>query len=137
MNEEDSVDQVSLEQSTDFLHALMRDMTSSHIMESLLSHCAPPAFTLLWDNHFKGKISRLASHPIANFVLSKALAKINEEQLEEVLEELKEMLNKAISMYLLKIRAMTLQLIYTIVSSGADRCFTCRFGESRDSQRVA
>jgi len=92
-----TLDPTDIEQSTEFLHTLMRDKTSSHIMESLLSHCPEPAFALLWDSHFKGKIARLASHPIANFVLSKALEKIPAEQLKDVLEELTTMLSKAIS----------------------------------------
>lgn len=45
-------------------------------------------FKGLWNVYFKGKLGRLSAHPVANFVVGKALERVNEEQLGEACEEL-------------------------------------------------
>lgn len=38
--------------------------------------------------YFKGKLTRLASHPVANFVVAKTAERISAEHLTEALQEL-------------------------------------------------
>ncbi|KAG6328391.1 hypothetical protein ID866_10698, partial [Astraeus odoratus] len=42
----------------------------------------------LWSIYFHGKLSRLALHPIANFVVSKAIERLDNNQVKDTLEEL-------------------------------------------------
>lgn len=64
-------------------------------------------FSILWVTYFQGKLSKLAVHPVANFVVSKALERANPEQLNQVCEELNEIFGKIISEYKLDIREQT------------------------------
>lgn len=54
-------------------------------------------FGTLWATYFQGKLARLAAHPVANFVIAKAFARISGEQLREVLLELQNSWQKIIS----------------------------------------
>lgn len=58
--------------------------------------CPDDAFNALWRIYFKGKLSRLAAHPVANFVLAKALERVSETQLSDVFGELDGTWNKLI-----------------------------------------
>ncbi|KAG6849947.1 hypothetical protein H0H93_003319 [Arthromyces matolae] len=86
---------VTIEPS-DYLNTLLRDPTSSHLLETIVSRCPDKAFVLLWNTYFKGKLARLANHPVANFVLAKAMERSSPEQLSEACEELKDNWNKMI-----------------------------------------
>lgn len=55
------------------------------------------AFAVLWSTYFKGKLARLAGHPVANFVLAKALERISAEQLSDACTELDGSWGKMIS----------------------------------------
>ncbi|KAJ7725102.1 armadillo-type protein [Mycena metata] len=57
---------------SDYLNTLLRDPTSSHLLETIVSRCPAPAFSILWATYFKNNLPRIASHPVANFVLAKA-----------------------------------------------------------------
>jgi len=46
----------------------------------------------------KGKLARLGAHPVANFVIAKALERANTLQLEDAYDELKDSWEKIISM---------------------------------------
>ncbi len=48
------------------------------------------------ENILQRKIARLAGHPVANFVLAKALERVSESQLSEIFEELDGTWNKLI-----------------------------------------
>ncbi|KAG6861483.1 hypothetical protein C0995_015910 [Termitomyces sp. Mi166 len=82
---------------SDYLNTLLRDPTSSHLLETIVTRSPDKAFVVLWDIYFKGKLPRLANHPVANFVVAKALERIPPEQLSEACEELKDTWNKLIS----------------------------------------
>ncbi|KAI6105389.1 armadillo-type protein [Pisolithus sp. B1] len=81
---------------SDFLVTLLRDPTSSHLLETLVSRCPDRVFVQLWSAYFQGKLQRLALHPVANFVVSKAVERLNSNQLKDALGELSSSWNKAI-----------------------------------------
>ncbi|KAI0035625.1 ARM repeat-containing protein [Vararia minispora EC-137] len=81
-------DSSEVPEESDYLNTLLRDTTSSHLLETLVSFCPPHIFTLLWSVYFKGKLARLAVHPVANFVLAKALERASVDQLEAVVREM-------------------------------------------------
>jgi nucleolar protein 9 len=82
---------------SDFIASLLRDPTSSHLCETLISRAPARVFGILWPVYFLGKVPRLAVHPIANFVLAKALARCSPSQLKEACDELDRVAEKAIS----------------------------------------
>ncbi|TFY55659.1 hypothetical protein EVG20_g9240 [Dentipellis fragilis] len=77
-----------------FLGTLLRDATSSHLLETLVSRSPPPVFDMLWDTYFAGKLARLAAHPVANFVVAKAIERVSAAQMAQVLSELEGALPK-------------------------------------------
>ncbi|KAG1780420.1 armadillo-type protein [Suillus placidus] len=83
-------------EASDYLVTLLRDPTSSHLLETMVSRCPDPAFTILWATYFRGKLARLVTHPVANFVVAKAVERLNPTQLKGALEELESSWNKVI-----------------------------------------
>ncbi|KAI6035570.1 armadillo-type protein [Pisolithus orientalis] len=81
---------------SDFLVTLLRDPTSSHLLETLVSRCPDYVFTQLWSAYFQGKLQRLALHPVANFVVSKSIERLDSNQLKDALKELSLSWDKAI-----------------------------------------
>lgn len=86
-------------EESDYLGTLLRDVNSSHLLEIIVSRCPDDAFNVLWKTYFKGKLARLSAHPVANFVLAKALERATKVQLSEVFEELNGTWNKLIREY--------------------------------------
>ncbi|KAG6375080.1 hypothetical protein JVT61DRAFT_3865 [Boletus reticuloceps] len=82
---------------SDYVVTLLRDPTSSHLLETLVSRCPEEVFHMLWSTYFDGKLARLALHPVANFVVAKAVERQDSEQLGNTLEELKSSWSKLIS----------------------------------------
>lgn len=82
---------------SDYVGTLLRDPTSSHLLETLISRSPDHAFNVLWDSYFTGKLARLAVHPVANFVIAKAIARANGEQISNVCEEIKPVVGKILS----------------------------------------
>nr|GAT46208.1 predicted protein [Mycena chlorophos] len=74
--------------SSDFILTLLRDATSSHLLETIVTACPPRAFSALWSTYFKGTLAKIASHPVANFVLAKAMERLDAEQLADACDEL-------------------------------------------------
>lgn len=85
-------------EASDYLVTLLRDPTASHLLETMVSRCPDPAFNILWMTYFRGKLARLATHPVANFVVAKAAERLNPAQLKAALEELESSWNKIIGM---------------------------------------
>ncbi|KAJ3571667.1 hypothetical protein NP233_g3597 [Leucocoprinus birnbaumii] len=75
---------------SDYLNTLLRDTTSSHLLEAIFTRAPPKAFDVLWSLYLQGKLPRLAVHPIANFVVAKALDRADEAQLSGACQELHE-----------------------------------------------
>ncbi|KAI9449636.1 hypothetical protein BJY52DRAFT_1359724 [Lactarius psammicola] len=74
-------------QASDYLVTLLRDPTSSHLLETLVSRCPEPLFGILWT-------TKLSVHPVANFVVAKALERAKTEQLSYALSELRDSLGR-------------------------------------------
>ena len=87
----------SAPEPSDYLMTLLRDPTSSHLLETLVGRTSESVFDNLWSTYFQGKLSRLAVHPVANFVVAKALSRVNEKQLQELLTELQHSWQKIVS----------------------------------------
>lgn len=71
-----------------YLASYIRDPTSSHLLETIVSRAPDPVFTLLWTAYFDGNLQGLALHPVANFVVAKAVHKVSADQLSAVWSEL-------------------------------------------------
>ena len=84
-------------EASDFLITLLRDATSSHLLETLVTKSSLPIFGLLWSTYFQHQLPRLSVHPVANFVVARALARIDPAQLGGVCEELGKSWQKIIS----------------------------------------
>ena len=50
----------------------------------------------MWRTYFVGKLAKLAVHPIANFIVTEAIGRLNEGELELALSEVGKKLGKAI-----------------------------------------
>lgn len=46
-------------------------------------------FKSLWDSYFVGKLGKLASHPIGNFVVSSGVKRLSKDQLEVMIQEIR------------------------------------------------
>ncbi|KAI0721971.1 armadillo-type protein [Cerioporus squamosus] len=79
---------------SDYLMTLLRDPTASHLLETLVSRSPGPAFDTLWRTYFSGKLSKLAVHPVANFVVAKGIERLSAEQLAATVEELRGVASK-------------------------------------------
>lgn len=85
---------------SDYLNALLRDTTSSHLFESIISYLPSHVFPALWSTYFEGRLGRLAAHPVANFVVAKALSRVDAEQLSTACAELKGLGSRLIRKFL-------------------------------------
>ncbi|KAH9853868.1 ARM repeat-containing protein [Lenzites betulinus] len=81
---------------SEYLMTLLRDPTASHLLETLVSRAPTRAFDSLWNTYFVGKLSRLAAHPVANFVVAKAFERANAEQIEAAVQELQSAAGKIV-----------------------------------------
>ncbi|KAH9831022.1 ARM repeat-containing protein [Rhodofomes roseus] len=73
---------------SDYLNTLLRDPTASHLLETLARRAPTPVFAVLWATYFAGKLARLAVHPVANFVVQKAVARLSGGELGRASAEL-------------------------------------------------
>ncbi|KAH9991655.1 ARM repeat-containing protein [Russula compacta] len=87
-------DRSAIPEPSDYLATLLRDPTSSHLLETLVSRCPEAVFGTLWSTYFEHNLKKLAMHPVANFVIAKALERARAEQLSFALHELRESLGK-------------------------------------------
>jgi nucleolar protein 9 len=90
-------DSTSTIEPSDYLNTLLRDPTSSHLLETIVLRSPDDAFAVLWSTYFRGKLARLAGHPVANFVLAKAMERVSADQLSEACVELEGSWSKMIS----------------------------------------
>lgn len=85
--------------ASDYVGTLLRDPTSSHLLETLVARLPARAFDVTWDTYLKGQLSRLAVHPVANFVVAKALERASEEQVRDACGEIEAVGEKIYSEY--------------------------------------
>jgi nucleolar protein 9 len=90
---------------SDYLGTLLRDSAASHLLETVVSRCPASVFDVIWKTYFEGKLARLAVHPVANFVVAKALERISESQLSRALQELDGVWKKLIRLYSIQHRS--------------------------------
>lgn len=81
---------------SDYLETLLRDPTASHLFEALVQHAPERAFQWLWSAYFKGKLPKLSSHPVANFVVGKAIARLDANLVHEAIQEIDTVASKLI-----------------------------------------
>lgn len=82
---------------SDYLGTLFRDPTSSHLLETIVARASDKPFALIWNTYLKGKLPRLAVHPVSNFVVAKALERASPTHLEDAYTELQDVWEKMIS----------------------------------------
>ncbi|KAJ9097350.1 hypothetical protein QFC19_006818 [Naganishia cerealis] len=73
----------------DFFPSLFRDATGSHLAQTILRVAPSNIFDILWRIHFVGKIGKLSTHPIGNFVVATGVKRLDEEALRNVIDELR------------------------------------------------
>ncbi|KAK0460084.1 armadillo-type protein [Desarmillaria tabescens] len=69
---------------SDYIHTLLRDATSSHLLETIVTQAPQPVFDVLWGTYLcpeNGGVERLATHVVSNYVLARAVSRANAEQL--------------------------------------------------------
>ncbi|PBK73207.1 ARM repeat-containing protein [Armillaria solidipes] len=68
---------------SDYIHTLLRDTTSSHLLETIVTQAPQPVFDLLWNTYLcpENGVERLATHAVSNYVLARAVGRANTEQL--------------------------------------------------------
>lgn len=54
-------------------------------------------FGAVWGTYLEGKFNRLAVHPVANFVVAKALERVTHEQLQQAFDEVNSVAEKIYS----------------------------------------
>lgn len=67
-----------------YVATLLKDTTSSHLLETILLHAPPPVFDGLWSTYLcpNGDASKIAVHAVSNYVLAKAVTKASGTQLD-------------------------------------------------------
>ena len=86
-------------EASDYIATLIRDPTSSHLLETLVSRCPESIFGIIWTTYFERSLRKLSMHPVANFVIAKALERANAKQLLYALKELRDSLGKLRRMF--------------------------------------
>lgn len=87
----------TLTPDSDYMGTLLRDATASHLLESAI-RCSPnDAFAQIWEIYFSGKLSRLGIHPVANFVVTRAMERLDEKNLKSAIDETRRFISKSIS----------------------------------------
>ncbi|KAF9076613.1 armadillo-type protein [Rhodocollybia butyracea] len=82
---------------SDYLGTLFRDPTSSHLLETIISRASDAPFALIWNTYLKGRLSRLAIHPVSNFVVAKVIERTDASQLATTYDELENVWQKMIT----------------------------------------
>lgn len=73
----------------EYLAGLLRHPASSPTFEMLLRLAPKPVFDGLWDDFFVGKLHRLAANAVANFVVAVGVSRVDEVQMQRLVQELK------------------------------------------------
>lgn len=76
----DDKDECAELQRSDHLEALLRDPIGSHLLERVTSVCPVSVLRLFWQTYIKGRVAKLGVHPIANFVVSRVVRRLDAEE---------------------------------------------------------
>jgi nucleolar protein 9 len=66
----------SVDERSAHVEALLRDVVGSHLLQALLPLLPPAALALFWRRHVQGKLGKLGTHPLANFVVAAAARRL-------------------------------------------------------------
>ncbi|ORY44321.1 ARM repeat-containing protein [Rhizoclosmatium globosum] len=84
-----SIMEIDSDKGYAFMGSLITDTVGSHLVEKILVNASPKDFHTLYTRHFKGNLTSLASHPIANFVIQHLIQNTrNGLQLRVLMDEL-------------------------------------------------
>ena len=73
---------------SDYIETLLRSTVSSHVLEKIITLSPEPIYNLLFKMYFQGRISRLAGHPVANFVCTRVVERADRQHTETVVDEI-------------------------------------------------
>ena len=82
---------------SDYVGTLLRDATGSHLLETVIEHAPEKVVGKLWDTYIVGKLSRLAIHPVANFVVAAGFGRLEGERFASSTEEMSRVVSKCLS----------------------------------------
>jgi nucleolar protein 9 len=71
-----------------FLVTLLRSPSSSYFLQSLLNLLPYPVFSSIYNSEVFPSFLRLASHPIANFVVASCISRLKEDELRAAMKVL-------------------------------------------------
>jgi hypothetical protein len=73
---------------SDFLEAMLRSPSTSHTFEVVLSPAISndALFKAIWKAYFQERIAKMAAHPVANFVFTAAVHRLDAQALEATLK---------------------------------------------------
>lgn len=84
---------------SDYIETLLRDPTSSHLVEALLLHAPQRIFAAIWATYVQGRVAKLATHPVSNYVVAKGIERLDGEGLAEVVKEMGSAFGRTISKF--------------------------------------
>ncbi|KAG0228204.1 Nucleolar protein 9 [Actinomortierella wolfii] len=71
-----------------YVETLLRDQVGSHLLETIVRIASPDLFQKFYTTYFRGRLSKLSFHPIANYVIQQFFVSVkNAIQLEMMAEE--------------------------------------------------
>ena len=82
---------------SDYVGTLLRDPTSSRLLETLVRRLPKEVFDVVWSTYLAGKLARLAVHPVANFIVARAVMRLSAAQLSKALNGMDGIWTKLIS----------------------------------------
>ncbi|MBW0546820.1 hypothetical protein O181_086535 [Austropuccinia psidii MF-1] len=74
---------------SEFVEVCLRDVTASRVIEGIISHLSPIYFKRFCATYFVRRFGQLACHPVVNFIIAKAISRLEKEELFSALEECK------------------------------------------------
>ncbi|KAF8529284.1 ARM repeat-containing protein [Hysterangium stoloniferum] len=77
-----------------FVSALLVDVASSHISESILSHSSTRTFSRIWKRWIVHDLPQLVTHPVANFVVAKGILRLSKDELTDTITRLESVWKK-------------------------------------------
>ncbi|KAI0786442.1 armadillo-type protein [Abortiporus biennis] len=89
----------TIPEASDYVSTLLRDPSSSHLLEILVAKSPENVFRIIWSIYFKGKLRRLAVHPVANFVVAKSFERLDPSEMREACSELNDVVAKILSSF--------------------------------------
>ncbi|KAK8865980.1 hypothetical protein IAR55_001130 [Kwoniella newhampshirensis] len=72
-----------------YLLSLLASQTGTRLFEALLLLSPPHIISTIWSTYFEKKLGKLAGHPYANFVVAKGVTRLDKEQIEGLVSEIK------------------------------------------------